>query len=144
MSWLPKKTVLVPVDFSTASADALQTAMQLVAQPKDLHVLYVTLPPVTLSTPEGWATDNAPARAQAAAQQLSKFLAGHHASEVTQLIREGDPGLMIADYADEAHADLIVMPSHGYHGVARVLLGSVTERVLRHAKCPILVLRRQD
>lgn len=143
MSWLPKKTVLVPVDFSTASADALQTAMQLVAQPKDLHVLYVTSP-VTLLSVEGWATDDAPARAQAAAQQLSKFLAGHHASEVTQLIREGDPGLMIADYADESHTDLIVMPSHGYHGVARVLLGSVTERVLRHAKCPILVLRRQD
>ena len=143
MSWLPKKTVLVPVDFSTASADALQTAMQLVAEPKDLHVLYVTTP-VALMSPEGWATDNAPARTQAAAEQLSKFLASHHASEVTQLIREGDPGLMIADYADEAHADLIVMPSHGYHGVARVLLGSVTERVLRHAKCPILVLRRQD
>ena len=144
MSWLPKKTVLVPVDFSTASADALQTAMQLVAQPKDLHVLYVAVPPATMMSPVGWATDDAPARALAAAQQLSKFLANHRASEVTQLIREGDPGLMIADYADESHADLIVMPSHGYHGVARVLLGSVTERVLRHAKCPILVLRRQD
>lgn len=143
MSWLPKKTVLVPVDFSSAAADALQTAMQLVAEPKDLHVLYVTSP-VALMSAEGWATDNAPARMQAAAAQLSKFLADHHASEVTQLIREGDPGLMIADYADEAHADLIVMPSHGYHGVARVLLGSVAERVLRHAKCPILVLRRQD
>lgn len=143
MSWLPKKTVLVPVDFSTASADALRTAMQLVAHPNDLHVLYVASP-AGLFSPEGWATDDAPARAQAAAQQLSKFLTSHHASEVTQLIREGDPGLTIADYADEARADLIVMPSHGHQGVARVLLGSVTERVLRHAKCPILVLRRQD
>ena len=143
MNWLPKKTVVVPVDFSAASADALQTAMLLVAEPKDLHVLYVTSP-VALLSPEGWATDDALTRAQAAALQLSKFLAGRHASEVTQLIREGDPGLMIADYADEAHADLIVMPSHGYHGVTRVLLGSVTERVLRHATCPILVLRRQD
>ena len=52
------------------------------------------------------------------------------------LIREGDPGLIIADYADEVHADLIVMPSHGYHGVKRLLLGSVAERVLRHANCP--------
>lgn len=51
---------------------------------------------------------------------------------------------MIADSADETRTDLIVMPSHGDHGVARVLLGSVTERVLRHAKCPILVLRRRD
>ncbi len=143
MSWLPKKTVVVPVDFSTASADALQTAMQMVAQPQDLHVLYVTSP-VTMMFPDGWAADDAPARMQAAAQQLSKFLAEHQASDVSQFIREGDPGLMIADYADEVRADLIVMPSHGYQGVARVLLGSVTERVLRHAKCPILVLRRRD
>mgnify|MGYP003390207020 CR=1 FL=1 len=144
MSWLPKKTVVVPVDFSTASADAVRTAMQLVAHPKDLHVLYVTAPPVTMLSLEGWGADGAPDRVQAAAQQLSKFLAEHQASEVTQLIREGDPGLMIADYADESHAELIVIPSHGYHGVARVLLGSVTERVLRYAKCPTLVLRRQD
>ena len=144
MSWLPKKTVVVPVDFSTASADALRTAMQLVAVPQDLHVLYVTLPPVTMLAPEGWGVEGAPERVQAAAQQLSKFLADHQASEVTQLIREGDPGLMIADYAEECRADLIVIPSHGYHGVARVLLGSVTERVLRYAKCPTLVLRRQD
>lgn len=143
MSWLPKKTVLVPVDFSTASVDALQTAMQLVAQPKDLHVLYVTSPDGLLSV-DSLATHDAHAHVHAAVRHLSSFLAEHHASEVTQLIREGDPGLMIADYAAECSADLIVMPSHGYHGVARVLLGSVTERVLRHAKCPILVLRRQD
>lgn len=143
MSWLPKKIVVVPVDFSTGSADALQTAMQLVAQPQDLHVLYVTSP-VTVFSVESWTTDDAAARAQVAVAQLSKFLAEHQASEVTQLIREGDPGLMIADYAEEVHADLIVIPSHGYHGVARVLLGSVTERVLRYAKCPTLVLRRQD
>lgn len=144
MSWLPKKTVVVPVDFSTASAEALNTALQLVAQPKDLHVVYVTLPPAIFTYAEGWAIDDAPGRMKAAGQQLVKFLDDHQASNVTQLIREGDPGLMIADYADECHADLIVMPSHGYHGVKRVLLGSVAERVLRHAKCPILILRRVD
>lgn len=144
MSWLPKKTVVVPVDFSAASADAIQIALQFVAQPKDLHVIYVTLPPVVFTYAEGWAVDDAPARMKSAAQQLTKFLADHQATNVTQLVREGDPGLAIADYADECHADLIVMPSHGYHGVKRVLLGSVTERVLRHAKCPILVLRRPE
>ena len=61
---------------------------------------------------------------------------------MTQVVREGDPGLMIADYAADVQADLIVMPSHGYHGVKRLLLGSVAERVLRHANCPVLVLRR--
>ena len=41
MSWLPKKTVVVPIDLSAASAAAVETALQLVAQPQDVHVLHV-------------------------------------------------------------------------------------------------------
>lgn len=142
MSWLPRKTVLCPVDFSTASVDAVSTALNLVAQPQDLHVIHVALPPVVYLYGESWAAEAAASRLKNADKHLAKFLADHKASNVTQVVREGDPGLSIVDYADECHADLIVMPSHGYHGAKRVLLGSVTERVLRHAKCPILVLRR--
>ena len=143
MSWLPKKTVVVPVDFSTASADALQTALTLVAEPQDLHVIYVTAPPIAFNYAEGWALDDPATRMQAAREHLAKFLDGKNAG-AKAVIREGDPGLMISDYAAEVHADLIVMPSHGYHGVKRLLLGSVAERVLRHANCPILVLRRPE
>ena len=144
MSWLPKKTVVVPVDFSTSSADALKTALQFVAQPQNLHVIHVAPPPVAFTDPGGWAAGNADSQLKAAGEELSRFLCERGAADVTQVIREGDPGLLIADYADECHADLIVMPSHGYHGVQRLLLGSVAERVLRHAKCPIILLRRQD
>ena len=56
----------------------------------------------------------------------------------------GNPGLEIADYAKNIQADLIVIPSHGYHGVKRFVLGSVAERVIRHAECSVLVLRRSD
>jgi nucleotide-binding universal stress UspA family protein len=55
-----------------------------------------------------------------------------------------NPGTEIAEYADEIGADLIVIPSHGYHGVKRLLLGSVAERVIRAAHCSVLVLRRSD
>ena len=144
MSWLPKKTVVVPVDFSTASADALKTGLTLVATPADLHVIYVTAPPIAFNYAEGWALDDPASRMKAAHEHLSKFLAGANAAGVKTIIREGDPGLMIADYADEMHAERIVMPSHGYHGVKRLLLGSVAERVLRHANCPVLVLRRPE
>lgn len=141
MSWLPKKTVVVPVDFSTASADALQTGLTLVAKPEDVHVIYVTAPPIAFNYAEGWALDDPATRMKAAREHLTKFLDGKNAAGVKTIIREGDPGLIISDYAAEVHADLIVMPSHGYHGVKRLLLGSVAERVLRHANCPILVLR---
>lgn len=143
MSWLPKKTVVVPVDFSPTSADAIKTAMSLVAKQQDVHVIYVTLPPVPFTYAEGWALDDPSLRMKAARDHLAKFLDGKNAVGATIVVREGDPGLVIADYSDEVHADLIVMPSHGFHGVKRMLLGSVAERVLRHAKCPILILRCQ-
>lgn len=139
MSWLPKKTVVVPVDFSNSSAEALRTALEFVAERKDVHVLYVTLAPDFLL-----AAGGGPAHDREEELHLSKFVADQQATGVTQLVREGDPGLVIADYAAEVGAELIVMPSHGYHGLKRVLLGSVAERVLRHSACPILLLRRQD
>ena len=61
-----------------------------------------------------------------------------------EVIWIGNPGLEITEYARESKSDLIVIPSHGHHGLRRILLGSVAERVLRHAECPTLVLRRQD
>ena len=144
MNWFPKKTVVVPVDFSTASGDALKTGLKLVENPGDLHVIYVTAPPIAFNYAEGWALDDPATRMEAAHEHLTKFLATTNSAGVKTIIREGDPGLIIADYADEIHADLIVMPSHGYHGVKRLLLGSVAERVLRHANCPILVLKRPE
>jgi nucleotide-binding universal stress UspA family protein len=53
----------------------------------------------------------------------------------------GDPGNEIAGYAERLKADLIVMPSQGRSGVARLLIGSVAERVVRLAHCPVLILR---
>jgi len=51
---------------------------------------------------------------------------------------------MIAKYAFEKNADLIVRPSNGRHGLHRMVLGSTTERVIRHAETPVLVLRKHD
>ena len=54
----------------------------------------------------------------------------------------GDPGHEIVKYAEEIDADLIVIPSHGRTGLTRLLIGSVAERVVRLAHCPVLVLRK--
>ena len=56
----------------------------------------------------------------------------------------GDAGIAVAEYATRVNADLIVVPSHGYHGLKRLLLGSTAERIIRHAHCSVLVLRRKD
>ena len=83
-------------------------------------------------------------REKAVHDHAQQFLNENNLTGLTMLTRVGDPGTEIAEYAKSINADLIVIPSHGYHGIKRALLGSVAERVLRHAHCPVLVLRRSD
>ena len=73
---------------------------------------------------------------QRAARQLRK--AGFRASES---VDEGDPKIKIVDQAAEWRADLIVVGSHGWKGLNRFLLGSVSESVIRHAGCSVEVVR---
>jgi len=143
MAWLPKSCVVVPIDYSESSQGAIITALEFVTDPSHVHVMHVLLPARDRDqlaewavSPEGEAWDDV-GRAY-----LADFLQRHNVASVTQAVRLGDPGFAITDYARDNHADLIVIPSHGYHGLKRLLLGSVAERVIRYAGCPVLVLRR--
>jgi nucleotide-binding universal stress UspA family protein len=144
MPWLPQKTVVVPVDFSESSADAVKTALQLVARPQDVHVVHILLPLDYMSPGVVFETVSEKSRFESTQKYCAEFLEKHGASGVQTVIDQGDPGLGVTEYAKKVHADLIVIPSHGYHGVKRFVLGSVAERVIRHADCPVLVLRRRD
>ena len=57
------------------------------------------------------------------------------------VVREGDPAVVVPAVASEAGADLVVVGTHGRTGVRRVLMGSVAERVVRHAGCAVLTVR---
>lgn len=146
MSWFPKKRVLVPIDFSSSSDKAIETALEVTQTPGDVHVIHVALLPnfvpyagevVSTVDPEHWLS--------LAKTHLAEYLKSRpQYAGVCSKVLEGDAGHRIAEFAAEVHADLIVMPSHGYHGVKRFLLGSVTEAVLRHAPCEVLVLKRPE
>lgn len=146
MSWLPKKSVVVPIDFSSSSDDAIRTALEIAKQPSDVHVIHVALVPDAIPYAGEVIWTSEPARwLQLAEEHLADYMKSRpQFAGVTSKVLEGDAGSRIASFAAESHADLIVMPSHGYHGVKRFLLGSVTEIVLRHAPCEVLVLRRPD
>ena len=60
---------------------------------------------------------------------------------ISHEILVGDAGTTVVDRAESLGAELIVVPSHGRSGLTRMLLGSVAERILRLAKCPVLVLK---
>lgn len=144
MSWLPKRKVLVPTDFSEPSVEAARTALEFVEHGADVHVLYV-LEPLEHTSPGVLFGDfDAESRKSRAMRALDEFLQRHELTGLTCGVQIGNPGLKIAEYAKEHGIDLVVMPSHGHHGLKRILLGSVTERALRHAECPVLVLRRMD
>jgi nucleotide-binding universal stress UspA family protein len=71
---------------------------------------------------------------------FTRLLKKNQNSEITKFFEEGDPKKMIVEIANNWHADLIVIASHSRTGISRLLMGSVAESVLRHAKCPVLVM----
>ncbi len=141
MSWLPKNCVVVPYDFSDQSGQALQVARGLVADLTQVHVLHV-LSIVTVAEPGMiWdVVDNQARIKDTESAFRDKFASGPFQHVDFQVVF-GDPGREIAAFAERQKADLIVMPSHGRSGLSRMLIGSVAERVVRLAHCPVLILR---
>ncbi|HUE12610.1 MAG TPA: universal stress protein [Planctomycetaceae bacterium] len=141
MSWLPKKCVVVPYDFSERSGQAIEIARDLVADLTNLHLIHV-LSMITASDPGMvWDVVDNDARKRDAERAFREGFAASPFHKSDFHVSFGDPGNEIAAFAERLQADLIVMPSHGRSGVTRLLIGSVAERVCRLAHCPVLVLR---
>lgn len=141
MKWLPKNRVLVPVDLSPACLYAVETALQFVEKPADLHVVHVQMPMDMAAPAIAWGAGAYVDHKTQAQESLEAFMTKAGSSTIHRTVRFGRPGPTITEYAEKNDIELIVMPSHGHSGLQRFLLGSVTEKVLRSASCPVLVLR---
>jgi len=142
VTWLPRKTVVVPIDFSDDSFAALEVAAELTDDATRIDLVHV-LPHLEPADPGViWQAIDDSSRAEHAQEALNKELAGRRQSVGRIVVRFGDPGREIAEYAEEVSAGLIVLSSHGRSGLERLLIGSVAERVVRLAHCPVFVLRR--
>jgi nucleotide-binding universal stress UspA family protein len=141
------KTILVPVDLGEGSEEALDYAVELAhALRARVHLLHVVGIPA-MGVPEmGVAYSGTMMDGMMAddLHALERMLARHKG--VCELgsptVKSGDPRDAINEAAKELGADLIVMATHGRHGIARVLLGSVTESVVRTAPCPVLTVKQ--
>jgi nucleotide-binding universal stress UspA family protein len=141
MPFFPKTLVLVPLDFSDASMRALDVALGLVDEPAHVRIVHVLQDLSPLEAGEVWGVVDPQTRIDAARNQIRQKLFDSPVQPAQIEVRLGDPAHGIADYAVEVKAQLIVLPSHGRTGITRLVMGSVAERVVRFAHCPVLVLR---
>jgi nucleotide-binding universal stress UspA family protein len=142
------QTILVPCDFSSYAEHALTWAIGLAESQEARIVLLYAIPifPHVSYTEIPSLLDIPKIEAQLVAEgesQLRKFIDERNVGNVRVEPRAmlGDPFAVICRVALEENTDLIVMGSHGRTGLSHVLLGSVAERVVRHAPCPVLVTR---
>jgi nucleotide-binding universal stress UspA family protein len=149
MHW---KTILVPHDFSSSAnhAAALARDEAKIHGGKVILLHVVELPSqlpadAAIVSDGGTVTmrDYAMTSAQAHLTDLAARLAKDGITATTE-IRVGNPVAEINRFADEAKVDLIVMGTHGHTGVRAWLAGSVTEKVVRSAKVPVLTVRHPD
>ena len=139
-------TILVPSDFSECSDAALRYGLELARRfDARLHLLHVVQDPLT----QPWAAEGFSAPLFEAVEKWQREAKARLAAaiplsdvgRVTVSATVAWPYAEILRYAAENDVDLIVMGTHGRSGVSHMLLGSIAERVVRHAPCPVLTVR---
>jgi nucleotide-binding universal stress UspA family protein len=142
--------ILVPTDFSKFSENALTYAVAFAEKfGAELYLLHVVqdlalfIPPEVAAAP---VTVSVTQLATAAHEALDRTIRESNLNRfgVKREVREGNPFTEIVRFAKEQDIDLIIMGTHGRTGLAHVLLGSVTEKVVRKAPCPVLTVRHPE
>jgi universal stress protein A len=145
---LKLKTIVVPIDFSAESNNALRYASKLAAQfGSTLQLVHVVepasfvndLPNVVIMRSDQEIAKEAGIRLQSIVKdEIERQIS------VRSEVRIGKPYQEIVSAAKVLDADLIVISTHGHTGLKHALLGSTAERVVRHAECPVLVVRKRE
>ncbi len=146
-----KNSYLVPVDFSKPADIALDHAIKLARENKaGLLLLHIIADQsMVMAAPEGVPpavyVDYEKIAREEANMQMQKLLKKKKLGPKdcrALFVRGGDPARAIADQAKKLKASMIVMGSHGRTGLKRLVLGSVAERTLRYARCPVLIVKK--
>ncbi|MGK7879268.1 MAG: universal stress protein [Crocosphaera sp.] len=144
MNLIPKNRVLFPTDFSELASSVQKLTLQFVENPSHLYVIHV-LPPLSPLEPGiVWETlDDNTRKLNVEKTFRTKFTTPEY-ERVNFDVLFGEPSKKIISYAEEKDIELIVIPAHGHNGLKSFLLGSVTERVVRSARCPVYVWRSTE
>jgi len=143
------KRIVVPVDFSNTSLQALDYAVDFGRPFKAEIVVVHVIEPIYFTSPTdmyvpsfntGMLLDE---QRRIGREQLASLAADLKKRRINArtILQTGSAHQVITDTAKRVKADLIVMATHGRTGLSHVVLGSVAERVVRHAECPVLTVR---
>lgn len=146
--------ILVPTDFSDCSHAACDAAAKLAKQfGSAIELLHVQEPPAWQGFVIPELVVNLPDESTSSLQEFVRVRSQRALEHTVEQLRQlgiahvrcrsevGEAGDVIVRIAKEEHFDLIVMGTHGKKGFERLVMGSVTERVVRQAVCPVLTLR---
>ena len=140
------KRILVPLDFSTNSARALDYARGVALEfGAAIHLVHVCeVPSMMTASMDAYAlayTDWSQRLGEEANVQLLREATRLNGVPFTTEVLFGNAASSIIDAADANHADMIVMGTHGHGPVMHLVMGNVAERVVRGASCPVLTVR---
>jgi nucleotide-binding universal stress UspA family protein len=145
--------IVVGTDFSELAGKALDQALQVATlhDSADVHVVHVdpwTVGALETKREKAVDVDTALRGVQKIAAEHVKAMPAHlnraRIRRVVAHFRSGSPAQDISQLAADLDADLVVVGSHGHHGLERFFLGSVAERVSRLARCPVWIVRPKD
>lgn len=134
--------ILLPTDGSTGTAHVTLQAIDLAEQyGATIHTIHVVDADLThLLTESGSSNEALERRGERAVGMVERMAESHDVTVETEILN-GSPAETILEYADEIDADIIICGTHGRSGVRRHLLGSVAERLVRHADSPVLTVK---
>lgn len=141
MTMRPIRTILLATDLTAASREATERAIDLAGRLEARLLIVNVLEKRRLSGGGSHARVDQ-ARSERETLLVNVVRDAREAGVTAEfLVWEGDPGDSIAAAAEAEHADLVVVGTRGRSGAERMLLGSVSDHVVRHAECPVLVVR---
>jgi nucleotide-binding universal stress UspA family protein len=144
----PIRHILVPHDLTSGSDAALEYALGLAATMGSRITVFHAYDVPSMGAPEVLvlATDWIQQIGRVAQEKVDAIVErfNHSSTAIAGQVREGAPWREIDRAAREGQVDLIVMGTHGRRGLPHALLGSVAEKVVRTAPCPVLVVRGES
>lgn len=145
------RRIVTPIDFSDNSRLIADSSMFMASKYEaSLHFVFVVqnfedysgffVPQMHVPNLEEELLAGAEERMESFLEEMRKATTQFKVKEVTHKVLMGDVAEQIVDYATEIMADLIIMGTHGYKGLEKIMFGSVADKVVRSALCPVTTI----